>query len=260
LQAGDESEKVVNKLDKATTEFSELLKKYKNVLNETVSLIDEYKTDVFPSLEKTVDSVSVSEYMEVFKNSGKISKVSETKNLGTPLAICSTSYGEGDNKLFSIIHQIYQEFESSDRPFNYFFFPDYEGKVEVGENFTKIVHSLFVEKVSKSRNKGALIINLKVIPPLPSDRNKIFVDTNFRRDPRNILVKLRELLGKNFSIIDEEKVLGGGSLTYCLRVMAESQNAEISVLDLTITSDIVEINKIRELIEVFCKIAEKEFT
>jgi len=259
LQAGDESEKVANKLDRVTSEFSELLKKYKSVLSETVSLISEYKTDVFPALEKTVDSASVSEQMEIFKGGGRISAVSETKNLGIPLAICSTSYDEGDNKLFSIVHKIYEEFESGGRPFNYFFFPDYEGRVEVGENFTKIVQSLFVEKI-KSKNKGAIIINLKTLPPLPSHSGKIFIDKNFRRDPRNVLVKLREALDKNFSIIDDEKVLGGGSLTYCLRVMAESQNVEISVLDLTITSDIVEINKIRELIEVFCKIAEKEFT
>lgn len=259
MQAGDESEKVVNKLDKVTSEFSELLKKYKSVLSETVSLISEYKTDVFPALEKTVDNASVSEYMEVFKRSGKISAISESKNLGIPLAICSTSYGEGNNKLFGIIHQIYEEFESNGRPFNYFFFPDYEGRVEVGENFAKIVQSLFVEKI-KSKNKGAIIINLKTLPPLPSDGNRIFVDKHFRRDPRRVLVKLRELLDKNFRILDDEKVLGGGTLTYCLSVMTESQNAEISVLDLTITSDAVEINKIHELIEVLCKIAEKEFT
>ncbi|MEM3586284.1 MAG: hypothetical protein QXO71_03085, partial [Candidatus Jordarchaeaceae archaeon] len=62
-----------------------------------------------------------------------------------------------------------------------------------------------------------------------------------------------------FSILDDEKVMGGGSLSYCLKVMAESQNVEISVLDLTVTSDIVEVNKIRKLIEVFCKIAEEKF-
>jgi hypothetical protein len=259
LQNRDESDKVANKLERVTSEFSEVLKKYKNVLGETISLVSEYKTEVFPALEKTVDSASISEQVEAFKGSGKISAVSETKNLGIPFAICSTSYGEGGNKLFSIVHKIYQEFESGERPFNYFFFPDYEGKVDVCENFMRIVQSLFVEKISKSKNKGAIIINLKTLPPLPSDGSRIFVNKNFIRDPRNVLMKLRESL-KSFSVLDDEKVMGGGSLTYCLKVMAESQNIEISVLDLTITSDIVEINKIRELIKVFCEIAEKEFT
>ena len=260
LQNGNESDKVANKLDRVISEFSEMLKKYKNVLSETISLVSEYKTEVFPALEKTVDSASISEQVEAFKSSGKISAISETKNLGIPFAICSTSYGEGDNKLFSIVNEIYQEFESGERPFNYFFFPDYEGRIDVCENFMRIVQSLFVEKISKSRNKGAIIINLKTLPPLPSDGSRIFVDKNFIRDPRNILVKLRESLNKSFSILDDEKVMGGGSLTYCLKVMAESQKVEISVLDLTITSDIIEINKIRELIKVFCEIAEKEFT
>lgn len=259
MQAGDDS-KVVNKLDKVTSEFSELLKKYKNILGEAVSLISEYRTDVFPTLEKTIDNISISERMEVFKRSGKISAVSETKNLGIPFAICSTSYGEGNNKLFGIVHRVYEEFESNGRPFNYFFLPDYEGILEIGENFTRIVQSLFIDKINKSKNKGAIIINLKTLPPLPLNGNRIFIDKNFRRDPHNILEKLKELLGKKFNILDDEKVLGGGSLTYCLKVMAESQNTAISVFDLTITSDIVEINKIRELIEVFCKIAEKEFT
>lgn len=260
MQTDDDSAKVVNKFDRVTSEFSELLKKYKKVLSEAISLISEYRADVFPVLEKTIDNISISEHMEAFKKSGKISAVSETKNLGIPFAICSTSYGEGDNKLFGIVHRVYEEFESNGRPFNYFFFPDYEGRVEVGENFTRIIQSLFVDKILKSKNKGAIIINLKALPPLPLNGNRIFVDRNFRIDPHNVLGKLKELVGKNFNILDDEKVLGGGSLTYCLKVMAESQNVEISVLDLTITSDIVEVNKIRELIEVFCKIAEREFT
>ncbi|WXG41324.1 MAG: hypothetical protein WED07_11260 [Candidatus Freyarchaeum deiterrae] len=260
LNTDNEPEKATNKLERAASEFSELLKKYKNVLSETISLVSEYKTEVFPTLEQTVDSASISEQVEAFKGSGRISAVSETKNLGIPLAICSTSYGEGNNKLFSTVNKIYEEFESGERTFNYFFFPDYEGKVDVSENFAKIVQSLFVEKISKSKNKGAIIINLRTLPKLPSDGSRIFVDKNFRRDPRNVLAKFRGSLGKSFNILDDENVLGGGSLTYCLKVMAELQNVEISVLDLTITSDIIEINKIRELIKVLCEIAEKEFT
>ena len=260
LEIGDESDKVTNKLQRATLEFSELLKRYKSALDETISLISEYKTNVFPTLEKAVDSVSVSKQVEAFKNSGRISAITETKKVGIPLAICSTSYGEGEGKLFSIVQKIYKEFESRDKPFNYFFFPDYEGRVEISESFTKIVQSLFVKKISKSMNKGVIIINLKTLPQLPSGGSKIFVDTNFRRDPYNVLEKLRDSLDKNFSIVDEEEVFGGGSLTYCLNLMAESQKIDISVLDLTITSDIVKIDKIRELIQILCEIAEKNFT
>lgn len=260
LEIGDESEKVTSKLHRTTLEFSELLKRYKSTLDETISLISDYKTKVFPTLEKVVDSVSVSEWVEAFKNSGRISAVSETKDIGIPLAICSTSYGEEEDKLFSIVHKIYEEFESRGKPFNYFFFPDYEGRVDISESFTKIVQSLFVKKIGKSANRGVVIINLKTLPQLPSGESKIFVDKNFRRDPHNVLEKLRDSLDKNFSIVDEEEVFGGGSLTYCLNLMAESQKIDISVLDLTITSDIVEIDKIRELIQILCEIAEKKFS
>ncbi len=255
----DESTKATEKLQRATLEFFELLKKYKSALDDTISLISQYKTEIFPALEKVVDRVSVSEKVEIFKNSGRISAVSETKNVGIPLAICSTSYGEGDDKLFKIVQKIYGEFESGGKPFNYFFFPDYDGKVEISESFAKIVQSLFMEKVSKSGSKGAIIINLKTLPQLPTGGTKIFVDKKFRRDPHNIIEKLRESLNKNFSILDEEEVFGGGSLTYCLNLMAESQKIAVSVLDLSITSDIVDRDQIRELIQILCEIAEKKF-
>ncbi|MGQ9720890.1 MAG: hypothetical protein ACUVXA_06155 [Candidatus Jordarchaeum sp.] len=260
MEIGDEATKATEKLQRATLEFFELLKKYKTALDETVSLISEYKTEVFPILEKVVNSVSVSEQLEAFKNSGRISRVSETENVGIPLAICSTSYGEGDNKLFGIIEKIYEEFEDKNKPFNYFFFPDYEGKVEISESFTKIVKMLFVEKINKSANKVAIVINLRTLPQLPSGGGKIFVDKKFRRDSHNIREKLKELLDKNISVEDDEELFGGGSLTYCLKLMAESEKIVVSVLDLTITKDIVEINKIRELVQILCEIVEKEIS
>jgi len=260
LEIGDEPGKLTGRLERITTEFSELLKRYKSVLEAAISIISEYRAEVFPALEKAVESISLEEQVEAFKSSGRISAVSETKDVGIPLAICSTSYCDGNDKLFNTVRKIYEEFESKGKPFNYFFFPDREGSVDVSERFTRIIQSLFVDKVRRSSKKGAIIISLKTLPTLPSGESRIFVDKNFRRDPRNILEKVKNSLDRNFGVQEEGEVFGGGSLAYCLKVMAESQDADVSVLDLTITRDIVEADKIRELIQVFCEIAEKEFS
>ncbi|GEM_PF-3337118 len=260
LETQNETGKITSRFERVTEEFLELLKRYKVALDEAVLLITNYKTEVFPFLEKAVDRILVTEELESFKNYGRISPVSETENVGIPFAVCSTSYGEDDEVLFDIIQKIYQEFESMSKPFSYFFFSDPEGRLEVSENIARIVQLLFVDKVSSSKGKGGIIVNLRTLPMLPSGGSKIFVDKNIRRDPHNIIGKLKGLLNESYKIIDDDRVFGGGSLTYCLKVIAESANIDVSILDLTITSDIVEADKIRNLIQAFSEIAEKEFT
>ncbi|MEM2957764.1 MAG: hypothetical protein QXS27_03925 [Candidatus Jordarchaeaceae archaeon] len=259
LETQNETGKITSRFERVTEEFLELLKRYRVALDEAVSLITNYKTEVFPVLEKAVNRILVTEELESFKNYGRISAVSETKNVGIPFAVCSTSYGE-DDKLFDVMQKIYQEFEGMSKPFSYFFFSDPEGRLEVSENIARIVQLLFVDKVSNSNGKGGIIVNLKTLPILPSGGSKIFVNKNIRRDPHNIMGKLKGLLDESYEIIDDEKVFGGGSLTYCLNVIAESANIDVSILDLTITSDLVEADRIRKLIQAFSEIAEKEFT